>query len=200
LVVRGDNFEQANNGINGAGGTSTVDHMNCVFIDESPAGSGSPIWNGQNNSCSFTNCVMIALNPKTTSDAIHRNYSGVTTVTNCLIFGWGGMGNANLTSGVARNNVVDWASYPSGWTDTGAATKFSKTATNQFVGAANTDYKLKTGADALDAGYTDTTHIPSATDIYGTARPQGSAWDVGPHELAPTGPPVMKPHVVRWQA
>jgi hypothetical protein len=139
---------------------------------------------------------MIALNPKTTSDAIHRNYSGVTTVTNCLIFGWGGIGNANLTSGVARNNVVDWASYPSGWTDTG--TLFSKTATNQFVGAANTDYKLKTGADAIDAGYTDTTHIPSATDVYGTARPQGSAWDVGPHEVVAAGAPAYRARVVRW--
>jgi len=179
MVVRGENFEQANNGIIGAGGSSSVDHVNCVFIDESVAGSGSPIWNGQNNSCSFTNCVMIALNSQAGFDAIHRNYSGTTTVTNCIIMGWGGIGNANLTSGVARNNVVNWTSYPSGWTDTG--TLFSKTAANQFVGI-GTDFKLKAGADALNTGYTDTVHIPSATDIYGTTRPQGSAWDVGPYE------------------
>jgi hypothetical protein len=195
MIVRGFNFEQSNNGILGCGGTSTVNYSNCLFIDEAPAGVGSPLWNGQNNSCSFTNCTMLTLNSQAGFDAIHRNYSGTTTVTNCIIIGWGGIGNANLTSGVARNNVVNWASYPSGWTDTG--TLFSKTAANQFVGV-GTDYKLKTGADALNAGFTDTTHIPSATDVYGTSRPQGAAWDIGPHEMV-SAAAGYRARVVRWR-
>jgi hypothetical protein len=137
---------------------------------------------------------MLTLSSQAGFDALHRNYSGTTTVTNCIIIGWGGIGNANLTSGVARNNLVNWASYPSGWTDTG--TLFSKTAANQFVGV-GTDYKLKAGADALNAGFTDTTHIPSATDVYGTARPQGAAWDIGPHEMV-SAAAGYRARVVRW--
>jgi hypothetical protein len=177
-IIRSYNNQQPGNGITGSGVADPCSYTNCTLIDYQPSGNNSPIWNGQNNSPTFTNCNMITLNAQT-GDAIHRNYSGVTTVTNCNIFGWAGIGNTNMTSGVARNNVVDFASYPSGWTDTG--TLFGKTAANQFVRVDN-NFRLRGGADAINAGYADITHLPTAVDTYGTSRPQGSAWDVGPHE------------------
>ncbi|MGH7789115.1 MAG: right-handed parallel beta-helix repeat-containing protein [Candidatus Binatia bacterium] len=58
-------------------------------------------------------------------------------------------------------------------------------ATALFVDAAANDYRLKTTAAARDAG-TALADLP--TDREGTARPQGSAFDMGAHELAASGP------------
>jgi hypothetical protein len=44
---------------------------------------------------------------------------------------------------------------------------------------------------------TDTTNIPTAADIVGTARPQGSAWDVGCWELIMTAPSTVSRRTLR---
>jgi hypothetical protein len=144
----------------------------------------------------MTNCVFRSSNGSTNVGFYAKYSAAAFTVTNTSLFGYGAFSNTTSTTRVARNNLTDLASYPSGWTDTGAATLFSKTAANQFV-ALGTDYRLKTGADALNAGFTDTTHIPSATDVYGTSRPQGAAWDIGPHELV-SAAAGYRARVVRW--
>jgi len=57
----------------------------------------------------------------------------------------------------------------------------SRTATldELFVDAANNDYRLKAGSPALDAG-ASLADVPE--DLLGTARPQGSGWDIGCYE------------------
>jgi hypothetical protein len=76
------------------------------------------------------------------------------------------------------NCISDIASPPTGVTG-------GKTYANQFQNTvdATRDFRLKAGADCINAGTTDTTDIPAAVDIVGTSRPQGSAWDVGCWEL-----------------
>ena len=50
-----------------------------------------------------------------------------------------------------------------------------------FKDAANDDYSITMSSDAIDAG---SSGYAPATDINGTARPQGSSDDVGCYELA----------------
>jgi hypothetical protein len=59
---------------------------------------------------------------------------------------------------------------------------FAQTASSIFI-STTVDFRTKLGASVLDVGSTDTTHIPTATDIYRTLRPQGTLWDMGCYEL-----------------
>lgn len=44
------------------------------------------------------------------------------------------------------------------------------------------DFNPKSGASTTNSGFTDTADIPSATDAFGTSRPQATSWDMGPVE------------------
>lgn len=66
-------------------------------------------------------------------------------------------------------------------TDTGGSVYGITTAAT--FAAFSTNFNLKAGSAALNAGVTDTADIPAADDIVGNARPQGSAWDGGCAEL-----------------
>lgn len=75
-----------------------------------------------------------------------------------------------------------------------AATGFSlapmDTTTFQNVTDGTHDFRTKTGSLLVDAGVTDVT--TAATDVYGTSRPQGAAYDVGAYELpAAAVPPEL---------
>lgn len=107
------------------------------------------------------------------SDKTNTNFAFVTfqstKITNCAGFGFSG-GFVNNVGGTptGSNNATDAASI--GFTSASSLT--SQTYANQFTGTASTamDYRLKAG-NALDgAGATDTTDIPAAIDIFGTAR------------------------------
>lgn len=106
---------------------------------------------------------------------------------------------ANSTASVVKNNIIigyatpvgnpggkiapvdhclfDTSSIGPGGLDSGG-NLFLKTAGNQFISATN-DFRLKAGADALNVGTTAITDIPLSTDIAGTHRPSGVAWDIG---------------------
>lgn len=99
-------------------------------------------------------------------------------VKNCAGFGFGTFSSgAGTFSG--SNNASDLA------IGFGTSNQASKTYANQFQNTADAtrDFRLKTGANCIDNGATDTTNVPSATDIAGTSRPQGAAWDIGSWEL-----------------
>jgi hypothetical protein len=49
-----------------------------------------------------------------------------------------------------------------------------------FVNVSSSNYQLKSGSPAIDAG-TGLADVP--TDILGVTRPQGVAWDIGAYEL-----------------
>jgi hypothetical protein len=84
---------------------------------------------------------------------------------------------------VCQTNYTDANSPPSGWTDIAYDTSTG----SGFQNTANStrDFRIKTGSALLDVGTTDSTN--AATDIAGTARPQGSAYDAGAWELVSGG-------------
>ncbi len=63
-----------------------------------------------------------------------------------------------------------------------------------FVSPTNSDYHLKSGSSAINAGVAIMNSIsaPSA-DIEGTGRPQGSGYDIGAYEFTENGPPPNSP-------
>lgn len=64
----------------------------------------------------------------------------------------------------------------------GADNVVSKTAASLFTDAASSIYTLAAGSSAIDAGKS----TGPSTDILGTTRPQGAAYDVGAYESAGT--------------
>jgi hypothetical protein len=125
------------------------------------------------------NCTIVAA-----SDVANTNY-GVAgldqawTIYNSAVFGFGT--NFYTASGTysGSNNASDHA------IGFGSNNQASQTYSSQFQGTTSSapDFRLKSGSALVNAGATETAIIPSATDIVGTSRPQGSAWDIGAWEL-----------------
>lgn len=111
---------------------------------------------------------------------------------NCASFGF----DFNSTTGVTQsfNNLTDKTDAP------GTNNLVSKTYAAQFVGTTSgaMDFRLKTGADAIGASLSDDAWFPASIDIVGTARPQGTGWDIGAWELASAAAPAYRPRIVRW--
>ncbi len=105
--------------------------------------------------------------------------SGTILIYNCYSFGCTTFATSGRFSG--SNNATDQASISFG-TSNVASVPFT-TATFQVVTNTGHDYRLVAGSSLLNVGLTETTYIPAANDAFGTSRPQGSAWDIGPHEL-----------------
>jgi len=126
------------------------------------------------------NCDIVR--PNTSAGIGINASSGNWTVKNCAIFGFTTL-NSGGTPTSCSNNASDLA------IGFGSSNQASKTYSSQFenITDATRDFRTKTGADLLDNAVTDTTNIPTATDIVGTSRPQGSAWDIGAWELVTGG-------------
>jgi len=146
--------------------------INSVFISINAATKNGIV--GPYGTETVVNCTVVKC-----SD-VSGTGTGINTaakVTNCAIFGWATTGSS-ISAGTnnASDQTISW----------GSANQASKTYTSQFVGTtvASQNFRTKTGAALLDNGATDTTDIPAAVDIFGTSRPQGSAWDIGAHELS----------------
>lgn len=133
------------------------------------------------NGVSVYNCTF-ARTGSSTSNIFTGAYS-TTTLKNCAFFG----GATTLASGSSTRTYTtcytDTASPPSGCTtvayDTSTGSGF------QNITDSTRDFRIKTGSALIDVGTTDSTN--AATDIAGTARPSGAAYDVGVWELAAGG-------------
>jgi hypothetical protein len=110
----------------------------------------------------------------------------------------GGKGVTGLYgTNIARNNAIfGFPTAPSGpfsadghnatdiTTAPGSTSNLiSQAFTTATFASITVDFKAVSGSCLLDAGVTDSTNVPSAADIFGTSRPQGSAWDIGAFEL-----------------
>ena len=133
------------------------------------------------NGTNVYNCTLVRTGSSTGN--IFTGSYGTSTLQNCAFFG----GATTLASGSTSKTYVtcytDTASPPSGCTtvayDTSTGSGFqNKTDSTR-------DFRIKAGSALLDVGTTDTTN--AAYDIVGTARPQGSAYDVGAWELVVAG-------------
>jgi len=140
------------------------------------------------DTCGLFNCTIVC-----PSDVGNTNYgiaaNGETwTIHNTVIMGFGTNYYVGSATFSGLNNCSDQA------IGFGSNNQASKTYANQFVGVTSStyDYRLKSGADCIDHGYTDTSNVPGAAgttnisgavDIVNTSRPQGSAWDIGAWEF-----------------
>ena len=133
------------------------------------------------NGTNVYNCTF-ARTGSSTGNIFTGSYS-TSTLKNCAFFG----GATTLASGSSSKTYTtcytDTASPPSGCTtvayDTSTGSGF------QNITGATRDFRIKTASALIDVGTTDTTN--AAYDIVGTARPQGSAYDVGAWELVVAG-------------
>jgi parallel beta-helix repeat protein len=88
-----------------------------------------------------------------------------------------------VTGAIVRNNISyqnSGGDYRNGGTNTFASNNLIGV-NPMFVNPSAGDFKLLSGSPAVDAG---TTISMVLTDVIGTPRPQGSAYDVGAFELA----------------
>jgi hypothetical protein len=160
---------------------------NCLLV------TNGNITGGTNGAQKFYNCTFASI-PHATYGFVN-GYGGAGLVfENCAIFNVDNAVGGNLGFPVVYTNcMTDAASPATGWTG-------GLTYANQFANVtspASADFRAKAGADLLNAGVTDTTNIPTAADIVGTARPQGSAWDVGCWELIMTAPSTVSRRTLR---
>lgn len=167
--------------------SSTLTIRNCLIIDRGTAGASFAATVSSNYNTVFANNTLIATAAVSGQIGLHNTGSSgsVDKAINNALFGILAAGVLFADNGgsiTATTNVTDVASFSGTGVTTGSGNLFLKTAANQFV-SSTTNFRLKVGADALNTATTDTTDVPSATDILGRSRPQGAAWDIGAYEL-----------------
>lgn len=151
---------------------------NIIAINRANSGNGF--------SFSYTTQLQLNLTAVRPSDKTisGRAFSalGASTVKlrNCAGFGFTTF--CNSIEGTSSHNASDVA------ISSGSNNQASKTYANQFEVTTDSgrDFRLKTGSDCIDTGVTE---VNAATDIVGTSRPQGSAYDIGAWELVSAAPP-----------
>jgi len=151
--------------------------LNTLVITRQPGFDGIIVNNGVTPL--FVNVTSVKPSDLTADKTAFRIDYGGATLKNCAGFGFNAFSSGSESG---SNNCSDKA------ISFGTSNQASKTYANQFQNTADAtrDFRLKTGADCVDNGVTDTTDIPSADDIVKTSRPQGSAWDIGAWELVQT--------------
>lgn len=125
-------------------------------------------------------------NNTATGTAIVTSGAGAPVLINTGIFNFSSISSGTTPTG--SNNATDLSSM-----GFGTSNQVSLPYANQFVTTtlSSRNFRTKTGANLIDNGATDTTDIPAAIDIFGTSRPQGSAWDIGAHELITSAPVTL---------
>lgn len=124
-----------------------------------------------------------------TTDSLVVIAGSTTTITNCYA------GRSVGTQQVYSNASTPTGSYNAS-SDTTATARFPTGSINSVAGSAvfenpaAGDFRLKAGAALIDVG---TTISGLTTDIIGTTRPQGAAYDIGAFEYASGGPPPTPP-------
>ena len=138
---------------------------------------------------SFYNCTFAAADDLAAAPTSIFNTGPagpVVTVQNCGLFA--GDDSKALVQGSATFNFTTCFSDIGG---TSGVTQATYADQFEDVTDAARDFRLKDGADMIDAGTTDATN--AQFDIVGTERPQGSAYDVGCWELIGGTPPTPTP-------
>lgn len=158
-----------------ASGVFGVSLANCLVIQRGAA-QGVGLVNHGGSKVVNTTIVRPSDISAASSGISTSPYVDAFTVKNVAIFGFSTGVTDPSTAGVGSNNATDLSAV-----GVGTSNQVSKTFTAQFVGTldASQDFKVLAGAALIDNGVTDTTDIPSATDIVGTSRPQSTAWDIG---------------------
>lgn len=168
------------------GGSGTRNNiLDNVIILTSTVGSGLSA-NDPSSAINVTGNTVLASNASgSTGTGIQSGY-GSTLAINNVVYGfttdYSGTGFTGTT-----NNATNKATIGGTGFGTNAVTSITSSAF-QSVTASSEDLRLKSGSPLLDVGAT----AGPTTDIVGTSRPQGSAYDIGCWELV-TGGATFQP-------
>jgi hypothetical protein len=177
-----DGYGQTGGAVMVQAGTGSCTISNCLIIDRETT---STVYSATVATSSVTNhvvnCTIVALNgPSSSCSAVLAN-SAACIVRNTIFMGYpNSIGGAGGAIAPTDHCLFDTVTGGNAAIDNGG-NLYSKLAVNQFI-SATADFRLKTGADALNTAVTDTTDIPTSDDIAGTHRPIGIAWDIGAWE------------------
>ena len=170
------------------GSTTSFTATNCLFIQRK---SGADHIVGSDTAiANFYGCTFVAADDLATAVAkiFLSGASGTITVQNCGMFA--GDSSKAIKSGSATYSFTTCYSDISGTT---GVTQCTYSSEFQNVTDGTRDFRLKSGAAQIDTGTTDSTNTP--TDIAGTTRPSGSAYDVGCWEFVASNPVTVTPPV-----
>jgi parallel beta-helix repeat protein len=162
-----------------------------TYIGGTAAGNGMKVGPGGSNTI-YNNRIASCDNHGISGSEGPSNLMYNNTAYNCGQAWYAVWGDANGDGSgcILRNNIG--AGTPSGNTFLVAITESHNTwnlsLTPTFVSTDPTNanfLKLAEGSPGVDVG-TDLSAV-FTTDAFGTTRPQGSAWDLGAHEVVPSG-------------
>ncbi len=159
--------------------------VKCLFIDRQPATAIEPMIHGDTAATGgFVNCTFISTTNNTNGPAIRWTNTAANSciVKNSILMGWSTATVGQSATPIALDHCVLSGTIDTGFSTDAGNNLVSKTAANQFV-SATTDFRLKTGADAINAGVVDTIDIPAGDDFFRVAR--GATWDIGAAEFVP---------------
>lgn len=169
LIMEGKyTASSASIGVLAANEPTTV--RNCVIIQRNSAADHIVACNLV--ASNFYNCTIVAADDLVTAPTkIFISQSGSGIVQNCGLFA------GDSTKALSTGTPPTYTTCYSDISGTAGVTQVTYSSQFQDVNDATRDFRLKAGADMLNTGTTDATN--AANDIVGTARPQGSAYDVG---------------------
>lgn len=178
MIADGCIFEGTATG--GSAGVLYMDNgtslRNCLVVQRSASANNIVFCalNGSAYNCTFA----VPSNLAAATRAFTVSY-GVLTLSNCAVFG--ATADVNLTGGSTLSATTCYTS------DASPSTGFTNLAYDTSTGSgfenitdATRDFRIKSTSGLKDVGTTDATF--AATDIAGTSRPSGSAYDVGAWE------------------
>jgi hypothetical protein len=147
------------------------DCFNCLFINRVNAASGI-LSSGRVADMSMVNCTLVRpSNLTAASVGFNKSYNTV-TLKNCAFFG---VSATTSGSGTFNKTTCYTDCTSTGWTtvayDTSTGSGF------QNITDSTRDFRIKSTSGLIDVGTTDATNAP--IDIAKTARPSGSAYDIG---------------------
>lgn len=157
---------------------------NCLFIDRQPPTAIDPLVYGDTGATGkFVGCTFISTTANTDGPAIRwvNTTTNSCLVKDCVLMGWSTATVGESAGPIALDHCVLSGTIDTSFSTDAGNNLVSKTAANQFV-STTTDFRIKTGADAIGAGAVDTTDIPTADDFFRVAR--GASWDSGGAEFA----------------
>jgi hypothetical protein len=156
------------------GGTGSL-AKNCLIINRAASGISAIASVQGSTGNNYYNCTLAS--PRAVASAAFAGNYGSNTIKNCGFFN-ATAAKSGSASPTYTTCYTDIASPPSGCTTTAFST--SSGAQFQNITDGTHDFRIKTGSSLIDVGTTDSTNAP--TDIAGTSRPSGSAYDVGAWE------------------
>jgi hypothetical protein len=152
-------------------GDGSIVVENSQFVDRGPASNPSTLV--VNGVAEFINNTVVSINSSAGATAV---FATTGLVYNCIFTGYQSAYVLGASSSITCGYSLFTDVLPTATNLTVASGNLaSMSAANQFI-SPTTDFRLKSGADAIGAGTNELAYIPLGNDIAGAVR---SRWDIG---------------------